>query len=78
MGCAARWPSLAKVDGEVTCFFLPRTMPDGTFNRVFIQRLKDKSGNKSNASSDIEYAGSMAIRVGEEGRGIREIFLMPT
>ena len=65
--------TLAKVDGEVTCFFLPRTLPDGSFNRFFIQRLKDKAGNKSNASSEIEYAGSMAIRVGEEGRGIREI-----
>jgi putative acyl-CoA dehydrogenase len=65
--------TLAKVDGEVTCFFLPRTLPDGTFNRFFIQRLKDKAGNKSNASSEVEYAGTMAIRVGEEGRGLREI-----
>ena len=65
--------TLAKVDGEVTCFFLPRTLPDGTFNRFFVQRLKDKAGNKSNASSEIEYAGTTAIRVGEEGRGLREI-----
>ena len=65
--------TLAKVDGGVTCFFLPRTMPDGSYNRFFIQRLKDKAGNKSNASSEIEMAGTMAIRVGEEGRGIREI-----
>lgn len=65
--------TLAKVDGGVTCFFLPRTLPDGSLNRFFIQRLKDKSGNKSNASSEVEYAGTLAIRVGEEGRGLREI-----
>ncbi len=65
--------TLAKVNGGVTCFFLPRTLPDGSFNRFFIQRLKDKCGNKSNASSEVEYAGTLAIRVGEEGRGIREI-----
>jgi putative acyl-CoA dehydrogenase len=65
--------TLAKVAGHVTCFFLPRTLPDGHHNRFLIQRLKDKCGNRSNASSEIEYAGSLAIRVGEEGRGIREI-----
>lgn len=65
--------TLAKVNGAVTCFFLPRTLPDGSFNRFFVQRLKDKAGNKSNASSEVEYAGTLAIRVGEEGRGIREI-----
>ena len=65
--------TLAKVDGGVTCFFLPRTLPDGSFNRFFVQRLKDKAGNRSNASSEVEFAGTLAIRVGEEGRGIREI-----
>jgi putative acyl-CoA dehydrogenase len=65
--------TLAKVDGEVTCFFLPRTLPDGSYNRFFVQRLKDKCGNKSNASSEVEYAGTLAIRVGAEGKGIREI-----
>ncbi|MCC7325728.1 MAG: acyl-CoA dehydrogenase family protein [Burkholderiales bacterium] len=65
--------TLAKVGGGVTCFFLPRTLPDGSFNRFLIQRLKDKSGNRSNASSEIEYAGSLAILVGEEGHGLREI-----
>ncbi len=65
--------TLAKVDGEVTCFFLPRTLPDGSHNRFFVQRLKDKAGNKSNASSEVEYSGTLAILVGEEGRGIREI-----
>lgn len=65
--------TLARVNGGVTCFFLPRTLPDGSYNRFFVQRLKDKAGNKSNASSEVEYAGTMAIRVGEEGSGIREI-----
>ncbi len=65
--------TLAKVDGEVTCFFLPRTLPGGSHNRFFVQRLKDKCGNRSNASSEVEYAGTLAIRVGQEGKGIREI-----
>ena len=65
--------TLAKVAGGVTCFFLPRTLPDGSHNRFFIQRLKDKSGNRSNASSEVEYSGTLAIRVGAEGQGIREI-----
>lgn len=65
--------TLAKVDGGVTCFFLPRTLPDGSYNHFFVQRLKDKAGNRSNASSEVEFAGTLAIRVGEEGRGIREI-----
>jgi putative acyl-CoA dehydrogenase len=65
--------TLAKVDGGVTCFFLPRTLPDGSHNRFFLQRLKDKAGNRSNASSEVEFDGTLAIRVGEEGRGIREI-----
>jgi putative acyl-CoA dehydrogenase len=65
--------TLAKVNGQVTCFFPPRTLPDGSFNRFFVQRLKDKAGNKSNASSEVEYLGTLAIRVGGEGRGIREI-----
>ena len=65
--------TLAKVAGGVTCFFLPRTLPDGSFNRFFIQRLKDKCGNQSNASSEIEYAGTLALRVGPEGGGLREI-----
>ncbi|WP_180683992.1 acyl-CoA dehydrogenase family protein [Tepidicella baoligensis] len=65
--------TLAKVNGGVTCFFLPRTLPDGSFNRFFIQRLKDKAGNRSNASSEVEFSGTLAIRVGEEGKGLREI-----
>lgn len=65
--------TLAKVSGAVTCFFFPRTLPDGSYNRFCIQRLKDKAGNRSNASSEVEFSGTMAIRVGEEGRGLREI-----
>lgn len=65
--------TLARTDAGVTCFFLPRTLPDGSFNRFFIQRLKDKCGNRSNASSEIEFAGTLALRVGDEGRGLREI-----
>lgn len=65
--------TLAKVGGGVTCFFLPRTLPDGTHNRFLIQRLKDKAGNRSNASSEVEYSGTLAIRVGAEGAGLREI-----
>jgi putative acyl-CoA dehydrogenase len=65
--------TLAKVAGQVTCFFLPRTLTDGSYNRFFIQRLKDKAGNKSNASSEVEFSGTLAIRVGAEGAGIREI-----
>ena len=65
--------TLAKVNGGVTCFFLPRTLPGGSYNRFFVQRLKDKAGNQSNASSEIEYSGTLAIRVGAEGKGLREI-----
>lgn len=65
--------TLAKVNGGVTCFFLPRTLPDGSYNRFFIQRLKDKAGNRSNAGSEVEFSGTLAIRVGAEGAGIREI-----
>ena len=65
--------TLAKVAGGVTCFFLPRTLPDGSFNRFFVQRLKDKCGNRSNASSEVEYSGTLALRVGPEGGGLREI-----
>ena len=57
----------------VTCFFVPGFLPDGARNAVRIQRLKDKCGNRSNASSEIEYHDAMAWLVGEEGHGIREI-----
>lgn len=63
--------TLAQTDDGPSCFFVPRSLPDGTRNRFFIQRLKEKCGNRSNASSEIEYENTYAILVGEEGRGIR-------
>ena len=63
--------TLAHTEKGPTCFFVPRSLPDGTRNRFFIQRLKDKCGNRSNASSEIEYHDTYAVLVGEEGRGIR-------
>jgi putative acyl-CoA dehydrogenase len=68
--------TLAKTDAGVTCFFLPRSLPDGSRNPFFIQRLKDKCGNRSNASSEIEYHGTVAWRVGDEGRGIPTLLEM--
>src|SRR5712691_6848706 len=60
----------------LSCFLVPRWLPDGTRNRFFIQRLKDKLGNRSNASSEIEYHQTWARMVGEEGRGIATILEM--
>jgi putative acyl-CoA dehydrogenase len=57
----------------VSCLFVPRALPTASNNRFLIQRLKDKCGNRSNASSEIEYRDTWAMLVGEEGRGIREI-----
>ena len=59
-----------------TCLFLPRVLPDGTRNRIRIQRLKDKIGNHSNASSEVEFDGATAFLVGEVGRGIPTILEM--
>ena len=59
-----------------TCFLLPRVLPDGSLNGLRIQRLKDKLGNRSNASAEVEYDGALAWRVGEPGRGIRTIIDM--
>ncbi|HLJ80515.1 MAG TPA: isovaleryl-CoA dehydrogenase [Ktedonobacterales bacterium] len=67
---------LAQAPGGLTCFLVPRVLPDGTRNRFFIQRLKDKLGNRSNASSEIELAGAWAARIGAEGRGVRTIVEM--
>ena len=68
--------TLAKTSNGLSCFFVPRFRPDGTRNNFFIQRLKDKLGNHSNASSEIEYDRTFAILVGEEGRGIATIIEM--
>jgi putative acyl-CoA dehydrogenase len=67
---------LAQTDAGVSCFLLPRFTPDGELNRFHIQRLKDKLGNKSNASSEIEFRGAWARMIGEDGRGIRTIIEM--
>ncbi len=68
--------SLAHTEAGLTCFVVPRWKPDGTRNPFFLQRLKDKLGNRSNASSEVEYAGTWAIRLGEEGDGVRAIMPM--
>ena len=68
--------TLAQTDGGLTCFLLPRFRPDGTLNRFHIQRLKDKLGNHSNASAEVEYHGAWAVMVGEEGRGVATIIRM--
>ena len=62
--------------GGLTCFLVPRVLPDGTRNVFAIQRLKDKLGNRSNASSEVEFDGTWARRVGPEGRGVRTIIEM--
>src|SRR3984893_7466562 len=67
---------LAQAPGGLSCFLLPRVLDDGTRNRFNIQRLKDKLGNRSNASSEIELDGALAVMVGEEGRGVRTIIDM--
>lgn len=67
---------LAQAPTGLSCFFLPRVLPDGTRNRMLIQRLKDKLGNHANASSEIEYDGAIAWLVGEEGRGVKTIIEM--
>lgn len=63
--------TLAQTDKGVTCFLARGWMPDGSRNRLRLQRLKDKCGNRSNASSEVEYHGLEAQQVGEEGHGIR-------
>ena len=67
---------LAQAPGGLTCFFLPRFRPDGSPNGLAFQRLKDKLGNRSNASSEVEFSDAFAVRVGEEGRGVRTILQM--
>jgi putative acyl-CoA dehydrogenase len=67
---------LAQAPGGLTCFVLPRVLPDGTRNRIDVVRLKDKLGNRSNASSELELDGTVAYRLGDEGRGVRTIIEM--
>jgi putative acyl-CoA dehydrogenase len=67
---------LAQTDEGLSCFLLPRILPDGTRNEFHIQRLKDKLGNHSNASSEVEFTGAWARMVGEPGRGVPTIIEM--
>jgi putative acyl-CoA dehydrogenase len=67
---------LAQAPRGLSCFMLPRILPDGTRNRMLLQRLKDKLGNHANASSEVEYDGATAWLVGEEGRGVPTIIEM--
>ncbi len=67
---------LAQAPGGLTCFVLPRILPDGTRNQLDIVRLKDKLGNRSNASAELEFDGSLVRRLGDEGRGIPTIIEM--
>ena len=67
---------LAQTKNGLSCFLLPRFKPDGTKNAFYIQRLKDKLGNKSNASSEVEFHAAHARIIGEEGRGVANIMEM--
>jgi putative acyl-CoA dehydrogenase len=67
---------LAQTKAGPSCFFLPRWTPDGARNEIRIQRLKDKLGNRSNASSEVEFTGAIAWLIGEDGRGIPAIIEM--
>ena len=67
---------LAQAPAGLTCFLLPRVLPDGTRNAMRLQRLKDKLGNRSNASAEVEFDGALAWQVGEAGRGVRTIIEM--
>ena len=68
--------TLAQAPGGLSCFLVPRVLPDGARNAFYLQRLKDKLGNKSNASSEVEYDGATGWLVGEEGRGVATIIEM--
>ncbi|MEU4780393.1 isovaleryl-CoA dehydrogenase [Micromonospora sp. NPDC023633] len=68
--------TLAQAPGGLTCFLVPRVLPDGTRNPMRLMRLKDKLGNRSNASAEVEYEHAVAWRVGDEGRGVRTIIDM--
>jgi putative acyl-CoA dehydrogenase len=70
------WLVLAYVDNGLTCFLMPKLRPDGSRNAIRIQRLKDKLGDRSNASSEVEFLGAWAQRVGDEGRGVATILEM--
>ena len=67
---------LAQAPGGLSCLLLPRWEPDGTLNGIRLQRLKDKLGNRSNASAEVEFEAAYGLLVGEEGRGVSTIIEM--
>ncbi|EDF7450063.1 isovaleryl-CoA dehydrogenase [Salmonella enterica subsp. enterica serovar Typhimurium] len=67
---------LVQAKGGLSCFFVPRFLPDGQRNSVRLERLKDKLGNRSNASAEVEFQDAIGWRLGEEGEGIRHILKM--
>ena len=67
---------LAQAPGGLSCFLLPRILPDGSKNAFHIERLKDKLGNRSNASSEVRFERALALMIGEEGRGVQTIIEM--
>ncbi|HDG1709836.1 TPA: isovaleryl-CoA dehydrogenase [Kluyvera ascorbata] len=67
---------LAQASGGLTCFFVPRLLPDGTRNAIRLERLKDKLGNRANASGEVEFQQALGWPLGEEGDGIRQILKM--
>ena len=69
---------LAQAEEGLTCFFMPRILPDGTRNAIRLERLKDKLGNRSNASAEVQFDDAAAWRVGDEGRGVATILEMVT
>jgi putative acyl-CoA dehydrogenase len=69
---------LAQAEGGLTCFLMPRFRPDGTVNAIRLERLKEKLGNRSNASSEVEFHGAFARRIGAEGKGVATILEMVT
>ncbi len=69
---------LAQAKGGLTCFLMPRFLPDGSVNTIRLERLKDKLGNRSNASAEVEFENAGAWRVGDEGRGVATILEMVT
>jgi putative acyl-CoA dehydrogenase len=67
---------LAQAPGGLSCFLVPRALPDGSRNRLDVVRLKDKLGNRANASAELELDGTLGVRLGDEGRGVRTIIEM--
>lgn len=77
LGTAERCSSGAgSAPAGLSCFFVPRLLPDGQRNGVHLERLKDKLGNRANASSEVEFFNACGWLVGEEGDGVRQILKM--